>query len=470
MPVRREAVVVHAAEADLAWSGSAAADVRRAGDGVVWWQQVDLPAGDAEVLAPPPAESLPGLYVSDRRNRWEDETSEYLGQIADRLEPGEAVRRLAAEHTKSCTTEEEKVAALARLVQRDVSYKAIEFGKRARIMHPAERTWSQRYGDCKDMSLLLAQLLQSAGVEAHPALVHTSVPLQTDLPSLDQFNHMIVYLPTFRGGSAIDPTSKTGNPLEAVPYGLADRQIYVLDGPRSRIVRLPKYGTGSNRAVVERRVSYDASGTAAIDERAEFHGHLAGAIRGLFQATDVARRATVWSSYLSTGGNPAKVRSCKVEHLDDVTRPLIVETRYSVDRALLSAEDAFVGTVPSPIECLWLRPEPIERRRRPLHFEFPLEIDATTTITPPAGRSFASVERLNRVADGAILEWRVDASLVDASLVDASLVDGALRLHCTVGRRPGSHPPQAYTAFCDAAEQCVDAISPTLVFRPTGGR
>ena len=179
------------------------------------------------------------------------------------------------------------------------------------------------------------------------------------------------------------------------------------------------------------------------------------------EALGTALCVLVGRSYVgSAGGNPATVRSCKVEHLDDVTRPLIVETRYAVDRALLSTEDAFVGTVPSPSECLWLRREPIERRRRPLYFEFPLEIDATTTITPPGVRAFTPVERLDQVGEAEMLDRRVDASLVA----------GALRLHCTVGRRPGSYPPQAYAAFCDAAEQCDGTISPTLVLRPTGGR
>ena len=61
--------------------------------------------------------------------------------------------------------------AITRFVRNEVSYLAIEFGHRAIIPKPALQTLNDRYGDCKDQSTLLCNMLRAAGIEARPALV-----------------------------------------------------------------------------------------------------------------------------------------------------------------------------------------------------------------------------------------------------------------------------------------------------------
>src|SRR5207237_601886 len=75
------------------------------------------------------------------------------------------------------------------------TYKAIEFGRGARIPRAPQEVLRHRYGDCKDHALLLYHLLRNAGTEARLALVRTGSPVRRELPSLDQFDHMVVYLP-----------------------------------------------------------------------------------------------------------------------------------------------------------------------------------------------------------------------------------------------------------------------------------
>jgi len=49
-----------------------------------------------------------------------------------------------------------------------------------------------KQGDCKDISNLFCQMLNYAGISAHPALTSTISHLyQADFPSLSSFNHMI---------------------------------------------------------------------------------------------------------------------------------------------------------------------------------------------------------------------------------------------------------------------------------------
>ncbi|WP_447764825.1 tetratricopeptide repeat protein [Sphingopyxis panaciterrae] len=57
-----------------------------------------------------------------------------------------------------------------------------------------EQTWSLRYGDCKAKTLLLLAILDRLGVEAQPALVHSTIgdTLPDRLPTLGAFDHVVV--------------------------------------------------------------------------------------------------------------------------------------------------------------------------------------------------------------------------------------------------------------------------------------
>src|SRR5207248_3294814 len=81
-----------------------------------------------------------------------------------------------------------------RFVQDDVRYLGIEIGPSSHRPHPPAAVLDQRFGDCKDKSLLLVTLLRALGVEAWPVLLHTSLGRALDewLPTAVAFNHVVV--------------------------------------------------------------------------------------------------------------------------------------------------------------------------------------------------------------------------------------------------------------------------------------
>lgn len=91
-------------------------------------------------------------------------------------------------------TKESKTKKLLSFVQNEIRYLGLENGISAYKPHHPQDVLDQRYGDCKDKSLLLCSLLESIGVEATPALVNTSSRSSIDkyLPSPAAFDHCIV--------------------------------------------------------------------------------------------------------------------------------------------------------------------------------------------------------------------------------------------------------------------------------------
>src|SRR5690606_35585692 len=60
-----------------------------------------------------------------------------------------------------------------RFVQDDIRYLGFEHGLNSHKPHAPLKVLQQRFGDCKDKSLLLCALLRSEGIEAWPVLVNT---------------------------------------------------------------------------------------------------------------------------------------------------------------------------------------------------------------------------------------------------------------------------------------------------------
>src|SRR6059036_2367403 len=85
-----------------------------------------------------------------------------------------------------------KMQALAKFVQSDIRYVAIELGIGGWQPHPAPEIFTHRYGDCKDKATLLRSMLHEIGVESYQVAINTergSITPQT--PAYRGFDHQI---------------------------------------------------------------------------------------------------------------------------------------------------------------------------------------------------------------------------------------------------------------------------------------
>jgi len=87
-----------------------------------------------------------------------------------------------------------KMQALAKFVQSDIRYVAIELGIGGWQPHPAPEIFTHRYGDCKDKATLLSSMLHEIGVESFFISINTvrggAAPDRP--PMIGWFNHEIL--------------------------------------------------------------------------------------------------------------------------------------------------------------------------------------------------------------------------------------------------------------------------------------
>lgn len=106
-------------------------------------------------------------------------------------------------------TTEEKINKIINYTQDDIRYMGIESGIGSIKPFSPEQVVKQRFGDCKDKSLLLVSLLKKIGIEkAYPILANTIMKDEVDrhYPSNQIFNHCIVKFEYNNNTFWVDPT------------------------------------------------------------------------------------------------------------------------------------------------------------------------------------------------------------------------------------------------------------------------
>lgn len=138
-----------------------------------------------------------------------------------------------AEATAGAVSRDSVITGIYRYVQQKIRYVAFEEGEAGyRPDAPAE-VLRKRYGDCKGMALLLATLLNRAGIDAHIASVGTHhIPFTISaMPSLAATNHMICIVPSAADTLVLDATYEYISPRD-IPGGIQgkDAMMYTPEG------------------------------------------------------------------------------------------------------------------------------------------------------------------------------------------------------------------------------------------------
>jgi hypothetical protein len=130
---------------------------------------------------------------------WNDIGAWYTQLTSDRRIASPAIKQKVAELTANASTNLTKIQALAKFVQTDIRYVAIELGIGGHQPHPAADIFKNRYGDCKDNVTLLSTMLKELGVDSYYVIINTERgAMSSGTPPNLKFNHVIlaIALPT----------------------------------------------------------------------------------------------------------------------------------------------------------------------------------------------------------------------------------------------------------------------------------
>ncbi len=397
---------------------------------------------------------VPGVFLSGDNGTWEKIGEDYLKDIADRLKPDAQTGELAAKLTAGMKTDQEKIAALAGHVQKHVSYTAIEFGTRARRPNPAAQTLQQQYGDCKDQALLMHQLLQAAGIESHLALVNSTWRIQPSLPSMDQFNHMVVHVPALGSDWLIDTTDKNLPPALWHADSLWHTHALILQAGHVRLnAPHAEPATDSSRVNSRRIVSPEEDGWH-VEETLTLDGYYAAWMRNAFAGLDATAQLRKAQGMMAATAR-VRVHEFSFANLGDIAQPAVLTVSYDVLGRLHAEGDLQRAALPALWENEYLSTSFVKNRhnsflvRYPFHFRSEVIIQHVPQVSP------ASLQALNQSRAGTFSNWKLSTA--------QDKTDTVARFEFT--STTGEHPAASYAQWHDEWNAALKAWDHSLVWK-----
>ncbi|PRX16659.1 transglutaminase superfamily protein [Orenia metallireducens] len=240
--------------------------IKREGEAKVYtWQKEDIPAIVPEPAMPPLMNVAPVVELSTLKS-WSQVIQWYNGLIDNQYKVNDKLKTKIKELTKAAKSKEDKMIALYNYVTSQIRYVGLEYGISGYKPHTAIETYQNKYGDCKDKATLLIAMLKEIGVKAEPVLINRSWNPDLEIVSINQFNHMIVYL--VNEDKYLDPTNN-GTMYGVLP---GDQGKKVLLPLANKLAQTPIMAAKLNQSIVKQEVSLKEDGSAVIDYLEEYTG------------------------------------------------------------------------------------------------------------------------------------------------------------------------------------------------------
>lgn len=171
------------------------------------WQVTNPQKLDYEEYTPSWKFIYDSVFVSEL-NSWEDvanwgvDVYDIKGNLSNGIET--KIKEIDTKHESVGS----KIKATLDFVQDEVRYLGLESGIGSYKPFSPNTVFEQRFGDCKDKSLLMTTMLNKMGIEAYPMLVNTYLKqnIKELLPSPKFFDHCVVKVVDGNRNHYYDPT------------------------------------------------------------------------------------------------------------------------------------------------------------------------------------------------------------------------------------------------------------------------
>ncbi|MCH6256986.1 DUF3857 domain-containing protein [Puniceicoccaceae bacterium K14] len=364
-------------------------------DKLIW--HTDYPNVFENVLYAPDITSyMPMLWISSKEDEsWGKIADEYYSDIQEYLDTTSPSCEQIASALNHDDTVKSKIDAVMAYISSNYTYKAILFGPKARIPRTFSEIEANKFGDCKDHTVVAIQLLRELGIEAHPSLVNTYRVANSDAISLDQFDHMIVYVPEATENQFIDPTDHF-LAKSYRPQRLDGQPALVIKKNGSFLDTIDQYRDIDNRISIQRDINLSGANDTLIKEKVTAKGITASFIRQMLYNVPEGEQTKVIQSYLKQAEPSISIKDLIFENLEDRHKPLNLSYKYSVSRKFTSDGKTFQGRCPTTWDNLYYYHNNTNIDRTiPFKITVPLSLDLSIQITAPSNYSISNQSLLS---------------------------------------------------------------------------
>ncbi len=378
------------------------------------WEARDLPPLRSEFGMPPGQEVATRIALAPVGFKsWEDVAHWYAEIVGKHNVGGTDVEAMAESLTRTADSDIDRLRRLFEWVRDQVRYVAIEIGVGGYEPHSADDVFAKRYGDCKDLVMLLSAMARAVNIDVRPVLISTwhNGRADTLLPSALQFNHLIGYAPDVApGGIWLDATDKAGTFGTLPWYDQGVPVIVAGMGTNGFRAFTPQVSASANAAALDWTVELNTDGSALVNGKTVFTGASALELRNDLRVADT----TDVRQWLGT----SLAHRCPGATLVSYTPPSVRPPQDTLTVAYTFRAPSFGVRRES---LLVIRPwafntSPLadyfreQQRTYPVRFRYPSESTLRLTIWAPLGwRHQTRTSADSLLAPCGRSEWRIAA-------------------------------------------------------------
>jgi transglutaminase-like putative cysteine protease len=288
---------------------------------------------------------------------------------------------------KSIPDVEKRVLTAIKTVQDKVRYLSFVDGLSAYRPHDPSQVFGNKYGDCKDKSLLLSEILNELGLESYPVLVNTDYGRVMDmrLPSAWNFDHCIVQ---FRYGDStyyLDPTItwQRGTIKKIVTpdyyHGV------VADVKQPGLTKIP---VAKNWSVIRAKEDFEVlelGGRAKLKVETYYSGSEADNVREGFKTKTKSETNKDYVNFYANEYPEIKLTKSVWYSDDTVNNAITVFEEYEIPKFWTydSSRNKYVAETYARVVSSYLERPTTKARNNPFTIRYPLDAQLVTNVHLP---------------------------------------------------------------------------------------
>ncbi|THB68959.1 MAG: DUF3857 domain-containing protein [Gammaproteobacteria bacterium] len=351
-------------------------------------------------------EEISGIVeISSANEKWKQIAKEHYEKIKPKLKIDEKIKIVAKKLTKKAASIPEKINILADYVQKTITYKPIEFGSRGQIPNTAIQTLENKYGDCKDHAVLLYAMLASINIESNLALVNSIYKVNPEIPSLDQFNHVINYIPSIN--TFLDTTDKGISLNSIVPAGLGNKHSLLINKKNPAMLKIPDYNKNNSILKTEKNIHIKTRYLAQVNETVTLKGYTASFMRNHIKTIEKSGHIE-WGQQLINSYLPgAQLNKIDIKNSHNTRKPLIMKLNYDVTNHSNIIDNKLIAHFPVAWERYYLSTSPVYERKTDFKIYYPFKLISKNSLTFDKKFKLNSTENINESGKSIFSDWKL---------------------------------------------------------------
>lgn len=253
------------------------------------------------------------------------------------------VAELAKEITAKATTRDEKIKAIFDYTKENIKYVAFEDGMNGLIPRNSNLVLSKKYGDCKDLSCFMNQMLKAIDIPSYPTWIGTRAIPYTyeELPAKNSDNHMILSVQNGKEWLYLDATDPNGIYGFPTDHIQGKQALIGISDDKYELAMVPIISSKQN--TVQDTFAMKLNGKDVIvDASVRFNGLLANNISRNFRYMDKKEKEDFIKAYFKDGNDNLVLNTFDINIVNEGL--LILKSNYTLkDYARVIGDETYLN-------------------------------------------------------------------------------------------------------------------------------